>query len=181
MPVHCNVKQLFNGYFLTNCLILAESLDSYWCVCWKASSKKQSNIICLECKVKPNFSHSILLSFVSGEDTQDRTDRVMLTPWVKFLWEAYRNVLELLRNNVRVEKLYHDTAQQGLFDSNLTFDWYWWNNNYCFKQDTGSYTPKYTCSKTLPSFCKGGVCKILKFNNCDKRNKTIWRKTLVNN
>ncbi|XP_074614008.1 eukaryotic translation initiation factor 3 subunit A-like [Acropora palmata] len=56
---------------------------------------------------------SILLSFVSGEDTQDRTDRVMLTPWVKFLWEAYRNVLELLRNNVRVEKLYHDTAQQA--------------------------------------------------------------------
>lgn len=79
---------------------------------------------CLECNVKPNFSHSILLSFVSGEDTQDRTDRVMLTPWVKFLWEAYRNVLELLRNNVRVEKLYHDTAQQGLFDSNLTFYWY---------------------------------------------------------
>jgi len=37
----------------------------------------------------------------------------MLTPWVKFLWEAYRNVLELLRNNARVEKLYHDTAQQG--------------------------------------------------------------------
>ena len=56
---------------------------------------------------------SVLLSFVSGEDTQDRTDRVMLTPWVKFLWEAYRNVLELLRNNARVEKLYHDTAQQG--------------------------------------------------------------------
>ena len=59
------------------------------------------------------FFFSVLLSFVSGEDTQDRTDRVMLTPWVKFLWEAYRNVLELLRNNARVEKLYHDTAQQG--------------------------------------------------------------------
>lgn len=73
----------------------------------------------MECEVKPNFSHSILLSFVSGEDIQDRTDRVMLTPWVKFLWEAYRNVLELLRNNVRVEKLYHDTAQQGLFNSNI--------------------------------------------------------------
>lgn len=57
--------------------------------------------------------YSLLLSFVSGEDTQDRTDRIKLTPWVKFLWEAYRNVLELLRNNIRVEKLYHDTAQQG--------------------------------------------------------------------
>lgn len=66
------------------------------------------------------FHFSILLGFVSGEDTQDRTDRVMLTPWVKFLWEAYRNVLELLRNNVRVEKLYHDTAQQGTVLKALT-------------------------------------------------------------
>lgn len=54
---------------------------------------------------------SVLLSFVSGEVSQDRVDRLMVTPWVKFLWEAYRNVLELLRNNARVEKLYHETAQ----------------------------------------------------------------------
>ena len=56
---------------------------------------------------------SLLLSFVSGEDTQDRTDRVVLTPWVRSLWEAYRNVLDLLTNNSKLEKLYHDTAQQG--------------------------------------------------------------------
>lgn len=55
----------------------------------------------------------LLLSSVSVEDTQDRTDRVMLTPWVKFLWEAYRNVLDLLRNNNKVERLYQDTAQQA--------------------------------------------------------------------
>ena len=54
---------------------------------------------------------AILLSSVSSEGSQDRSDRVLLTPWVKFLWEAYRNVLELLRNNNRVERLYHDTAQ----------------------------------------------------------------------
>ena len=57
---------------------------------------------------------SILLSYVSGEVSQDRVDRLMVTPWVKFLWEAYRNVLELLRNNARVEKLYHEVAQQGM-------------------------------------------------------------------
>ena len=57
---------------------------------------------------------SVLLSFVSGEVSQDRVDRLMVTPWVKFLWEAYRNVLELLRNNARVEKLYHETAQLGM-------------------------------------------------------------------
>lgn len=50
---------------------------------------------------------------VSGEDTQDRTDRAILTPWVKFLWESYRQCLDLLRNNTRVERLYHNIAQQG--------------------------------------------------------------------
>ena len=52
-------------------------------------------------------------SAVSGEDAQDRSDRVILTPWVKFLWESYRQCLELLRTNSRVEKLYHDTAQHA--------------------------------------------------------------------
>lgn len=56
-----------------------------------------------------------MLSSVSSEDAQDRSDRVLLTPWVKFLWEAYRNVLELLRNNNRVERLYHETAQSGKY------------------------------------------------------------------
>lgn len=57
---------------------------------------------------------SVLLSAVSGEDTQDRTDRLLLTPWVKFLWESYRQCLDLLRNNSKVERLYHDIAQQGM-------------------------------------------------------------------
>ena len=56
---------------------------------------------------------SVLLSAVSGEDTQDRTDCLLLTPWVKFLWESYRQCLDLLRNNSKVERLYHDIAQQG--------------------------------------------------------------------
>ena len=49
---------------------------------------------------------------MSGEDAQDRTDRAILTPWVKFLWESYRQCLDLLRTNARVEKLYHEVAQQ---------------------------------------------------------------------
>ena len=57
---------------------------------------------------------SLLLSAVSGEDTQDRTDRAILTPWVKFLWESYRQCLDLLRNNSSVEKLYQDIARDGM-------------------------------------------------------------------
>lgn len=67
-----------------------------------------------------NSPLSVLLSAVSGEDTQDRTDRLLLTPWVKFLWESYRQCLDLLRNNSKVERLYHDIAQQG----KRRFNWF---------------------------------------------------------
>ncbi|KAF7274038.1 hypothetical protein GWI33_013274, partial [Rhynchophorus ferrugineus] len=56
---------------------------------------------------------SILLSAVSGDDAQDRSDRTILTPWVKFLWESYCQCLELLRTNAHVENLYHDIARMA--------------------------------------------------------------------
>lgn len=52
-------------------------------------------------------------SAVSGEDAQDRSDRTILTPWVKFLWESYCQCLELLRTNAHVENLYHDIARMA--------------------------------------------------------------------
>lgn len=48
----------------------------------------------------------LMLSFVSGEKGKDRSDRELVTPWFKFLWETYRTVLEILRNNSRLESLY---------------------------------------------------------------------------
>ncbi|XP_071827297.1 eukaryotic translation initiation factor 3 subunit A-like [Apostichopus japonicus] len=57
-----------------------------------------------------NTPEDLLLSAVSGEDVQARTDRVVLIPWVKFLWESYRQCLDLLRNNNRLEGLYQDVA-----------------------------------------------------------------------
>ena len=56
---------------------------------------------------------NILLSAVSSEVSQDRTDRVVLLPWVKFLWESYRQCLDLLRNYGRTEALYHDIASKA--------------------------------------------------------------------
>ena len=56
---------------------------------------------------------SILLSTVSGEQSRDRTDRAIVTPWLKFLWETYRTVLEILKNNARLEVMYQTTALQA--------------------------------------------------------------------
>lgn len=37
----------------------------------------------------------------------------MLAPWLKFLWESYKQCLDLLKNNNRVEKIYQEVAQMG--------------------------------------------------------------------
>ncbi|KAG9088317.1 eukaryotic translation initiation factor 3 subunit A [Ceratobasidium sp. 392] len=40
---------------------------------------------------------NVLLSAVSGDQNKDRTDRAVVAPWLKFLWESYRTVLEALQ------------------------------------------------------------------------------------
>ncbi|VAH55194.1 unnamed protein product [Triticum turgidum subsp. durum] len=55
----------------------------------------------------------LMLSYVSGEKGKDRSDREFVTPWFKFLWETYRTVLEILRNNSKLEALYAMTAHKA--------------------------------------------------------------------
>lgn len=57
---------------------------------------------------------SILLSTVSSDVSKDRTDRAVVTPWLKFMWETYRTVLDILRNNGRLELSYQQTTIQAL-------------------------------------------------------------------
>lgn len=74
------------------------------------STSTTANVEDLEAIETPE---TILLATVSGEQSKDRTDRAIVTPWLKFLWETYRTVLEILKNNARLEILYQTTALQA--------------------------------------------------------------------
>jgi len=56
---------------------------------------------------------SIMLSSMTEEGARDRTDREMVVPWLKFLWETYRATLDLLNKSVKLEKTYHLTCHKA--------------------------------------------------------------------
>ncbi|KAI8973832.1 hypothetical protein BDF20DRAFT_978420 [Mycotypha africana] len=64
---------------------------------------------------------SVMLSTVSGDQNKDRRDRLIITPWLKFLWEAYRTVLDIMRNNSRLESLYNAVTMKA-FNFCLIYD-----------------------------------------------------------
>eukprot|EP00750_Incisomonas_marina_P022235 INCI4951.1.p1 GENE.INCI4951.1~~INCI4951.1.p1 ORF type:complete len:924 (+),score=232.76 INCI4951.1:99-2870(+) len=51
-----------------------------------------------------------ILSQVSLDTDEDRLKRLIVQPWVIFLWESYRSSLELLRNNQALHAQYHTLA-----------------------------------------------------------------------
>ena len=54
---------------------------------------------------------SLMLATIGGAaDSRKRIERQQVTPSLKFLWEAFRTVLDILRNNQKLEDLYKDTA-----------------------------------------------------------------------
>ncbi|CAO1630037.1 unnamed protein product [Jaminaea pallidilutea] len=56
----------------------------------------------------------MLLGAVTSEENKDRADRALVTPCLKFLWEAYRTALDILRNNARLELPYQQAVHQVL-------------------------------------------------------------------
>ena len=55
---------------------------------------------------------SLLLAAVSDDGVDGRREKTVLMPWLKFLWEAFRTVLDILRNNVKLERLYAEATIQ---------------------------------------------------------------------
>jgi translation initiation factor 3 subunit A len=57
---------------------------------------------------------SILLSTMSSDPLRAQRETAMLFPAIKFLWEIYRAVLDILKSNSKLERLYHACAVSAL-------------------------------------------------------------------
>jgi len=49
---------------------------------------------------------SLMLKAYQLDSDNEATEQETVTPWFKFLWETYRNLLDILRNNNKLEGLY---------------------------------------------------------------------------
>lgn len=53
---------------------------------------------------------AILLSSMSTDPAKNQRDSLLLVPSLKFLWEIYRAILDILRSNSKLEHVYHATS-----------------------------------------------------------------------
>ena len=57
---------------------------------------------------------AILLSTMSADPAKTQRDSTLLMPSLKFLWETYRTVLDILKSNSKLEHVYHAAALGAL-------------------------------------------------------------------
>jgi len=76
----------------------------------KASLLQAAQITDLEAETSPE---SIMLSTMTEEGERERMDREVVVPWLKFLWETYRAVLDILRSNSKLEHVYHNACRKA--------------------------------------------------------------------
>ncbi|CEG39840.1 eukaryotic translation initiation factor 3 subunit [Plasmopara halstedii] len=83
-----------------------------------AAAKKESNELNILAAAKVDLDaaqtpEDVMLSTTTFEGSSDRTDREVVVPWLRFMWETYRTVLDILKSNTKLEPLYMVTAIQA--------------------------------------------------------------------
>lgn len=77
-----------------------------------AAAKTVSDISVLE--VDDDQFGASVMSTMSADPLKTQRDSALLLPSVKFLWETYRAVLDILKSNSKLEHVYHAAAQGAL-------------------------------------------------------------------
>eukprot|EP00562_Extubocellulus_spinifer_P024964 CAMPEP_0178669610 /NCGR_PEP_ID=MMETSP0698-20121128/32222_1 /TAXON_ID=265572 /ORGANISM="Extubocellulus spinifer, Strain CCMP396" /LENGTH=1051 /DNA_ID=CAMNT_0020313289 /DNA_START=109 /DNA_END=3265 /DNA_ORIENTATION=+ len=68
----------------------------------------------LDAATPTSGANVLLLTTMSSDPLQTQRDSALLLPRLKFLWESYRAVLDILRSSSKLERLYHGTAVGAL-------------------------------------------------------------------
>nr|CCA20335.1 eukaryotic translation initiation factor 3 subunit A putative [Albugo laibachii Nc14] len=63
---------------------------------------------------------SAMLLTTSFDNVSERSDRELVVPWLRFMWEIFRHVLDTLKNNSKLEQLYKTVALKA-FDFCVTY------------------------------------------------------------
>lgn len=56
---------------------------------------------------------TLILEAAGNALTKERVDRQQVVPWMRFLWEAYRVVLDIVKTHSKLENCYHDMAAKA--------------------------------------------------------------------
>jgi translation initiation factor 3 subunit A len=57
---------------------------------------------------------ALVLAAVSGSSVKERVDAQLVEPSLRFLWEAYRAVLDILKSNAVLESVYHSIVRRAI-------------------------------------------------------------------
>lgn len=49
----------------------------------------------------------------SAENSAERTGRALVTPWLRFVWETFRIILDICRHNAKLEPLYRTVVERA--------------------------------------------------------------------
>jgi translation initiation factor 3 subunit A len=93
--------------------IVVYFLDTVEERCQEAVSKSNFKMTSAQDLDEVNAAETIMLSSVTTEGDKDRVEREMLVPWLRFLHDGYRVVLDIVRNNNKLEQLYHQTCERS--------------------------------------------------------------------
>eukprot|EP00190_Bangiopsis_sp_CCMP1999_P004750 CAMPEP_0198730810 /NCGR_PEP_ID=MMETSP1475-20131203/26383_1 /TAXON_ID= ORGANISM="Unidentified sp., Strain CCMP1999" /NCGR_SAMPLE_ID=MMETSP1475 /ASSEMBLY_ACC=CAM_ASM_001111 /LENGTH=975 /DNA_ID=CAMNT_0044493675 /DNA_START=31 /DNA_END=2959 /DNA_ORIENTATION=- len=58
-------------------------------------------------------AETLLLEAAGAEQSKERTDRQVVIPWMKFLWEVFRVVLDIVKSHSKLELCYHEMAKRA--------------------------------------------------------------------
>eukprot|EP01138_Halocafeteria_seosinensis_P015700 gb/GECG01016021.1/.p1 GENE.gb/GECG01016021.1/~~gb/GECG01016021.1/.p1 ORF type:complete len:610 (+),score=70.71 gb/GECG01016021.1/:1-1830(+) len=78
----------------------------------RATVKDSSALDNVEDLEEEESPENLLMSTMSTETDKDRLEREYLVPWVRHAWDTFRNVLDQLRNVIKLEETYHNVAKR---------------------------------------------------------------------